>query len=90
MHDFKECIAFPRPAKWGRCNEVTEGGLFPFTAKRLWNGSMHRFASIEAVQRLLGASPVASRHAALKSLDPPELARIALGQGPSVLGGQGS
>jgi hypothetical protein len=38
---------------------------------------------------IVNASPVASRHAALKGLDPPALARIASVQGPSVLGGQG-
>jgi hypothetical protein len=50
---------------------------------------MHRFACLEAVPELLDASPAASRHAALKGLDPSELARIYLGPAQSVLGGQG-
>ena len=39
---------------------------------------MQRFAYIEAVPLLLVVSPAASRLAALKGLDPPELARTAL------------
>jgi hypothetical protein len=37
---------------------------------------MRRFACLEAVSPSCSASPIASRHAALKGLDPPELAAL--------------
>jgi hypothetical protein len=39
---------------------------------------MRRFACLEAVPKLLDASPAASRLATLKGLDPPELAALQL------------
>jgi hypothetical protein len=59
--------------------------------KRLWNGSMRRLAwplKLSSDCWVPVKSP--EEHAALKRLDPPELARIGSGRGPSVLGGQGS
>jgi hypothetical protein len=46
---------------------------------------MRRFACLEAVPQLLDASPDPSRHAALKGLDPPELAAFDPAGAPSEL-----
>jgi hypothetical protein len=64
---------------------------------RFWQGWQERgsgtvqwaaLLTIEAAPQLLSASPVASRLAPLKGLDPPELARLTSKERPSVLGGQ--